>query len=69
MSRRWAENHLGEAHVPALSDSDLTASFKALDWAYVKANWDIRMFWTPPGSEAPVELPSVTMDEAGESIP
>jgi hypothetical protein len=63
MVRRSLENIFGEACIPPLSDNDLTASFKALDWGDIKANWDISMFCTTPGSEMAVELPSVTLDK------
>jgi len=50
----------GEASIPQLSSGELTASYRASDWARLSKSWGIRMYRTYPGSADSVELPTVT---------
>jgi hypothetical protein len=50
----------GQVHIPPLSSDKLTATYTAIDWHIVRQSWKIKMYWTFPGTNEPVEMPSVT---------
>ncbi|GEM_PF-3759591 len=52
----------GQIRMPLLSRGELTANYRASDWARLSESWKITMYWTLPESGEPVEMPSVTLD-------
>ena len=51
----------GKMYIPALTPSQLTASYSATQWDILSSSWRITMYWTVPGSDNAVEMPSVTL--------
>ena len=51
----------GYIDIPVLSDTELTAAYKAKDWADLTKEWKISMYLTHPGTGESIEAPSVTL--------
>lgn len=51
----------GYIDIPVLSDTELTAVYKAKDWADLSKTWKISMYLTHPGTGESIEAPSVTL--------
>ena len=51
----------GQANIPPLSDSELTASYNAAEWIRVGQFWNITMYQTIPSSGEPVEMSTAVL--------
>lgn len=61
MEVRRAFEPFGQVDIPPLSDSELTASYNAVEWIRVRQFWNITMYQTVPSSGEPVEMSSAVL--------